>query len=106
MGTLPMKTSRLFSSFMIAALLFVIFHDFAINKAQATQSKTHIASPDLHTQQSTSSIAIEHQSFHQPFLIEADISSSYTSLRESALHQNETEHSQYRSSDIFSPPKA
>jgi len=90
---------------MIVALLFVVFHDFAINSAESTQHSTQMMTQETLHQESCS-VSIEHQSFHQPFLITSDAASSGSPKRETTLYDDKNDYSHFRSIDIFSPPKA
>ncbi len=100
-----MKISRSLSAFMIAALLFVVFHDFAVNTAETTHHNSFTSTQSSDIEHTTYTVAVEHQSFHQPFLITSSDSSFYTPSDDAAHHDDETDHSQDHAFTIFSPPK-
>lgn len=101
-----MKVSRSLSAFMIVALLFVVFHDFTVNTAESTHHTSITSTQSIDKEHPTYTLAMEHQSFHQPFLITTSNASFYIPLHDAADHHDETDHSQDHTFTIFSPPKA
>lgn len=101
-----MKSSRSLSAFMIIALLFVVFHDFTVNTAENTHHNSFTSSLSIDKEHGTYTVAMEHQSFHQPFLITNGDSSFCVPLHTPAHHHDETDNSKDHAFTIFSPPKA